>query len=45
LAIELAEDLGVMLVARAKSRHFQVFSCHDQLVLDAIPPVKDRTKN
>ena len=37
MAIELAEDLGVMLVARAKSRHFQVFSCHDQLVLDAVP--------
>jgi len=42
MAIELAQDLGVMLVARAKSRHFQVFSCHDQLVLDAIPPVKTR---
>jgi len=40
MAIELAEDLGVMLVARAKSRHFQVFSCHDQLVLDAIPPTR-----
>jgi len=40
MAIELAEDLGVMLVARAKSRHFQVFSCHDQLVFDAVPPVK-----
>ena len=37
MAIELAEDLGVMLVARAKSRHFQVFSCHDQMVYDAIP--------
>ena len=37
MAIELAEDLGVMLVARAKSRHFQVFSCHEYLVYDAIP--------
>ncbi|MFT5113546.1 MAG: FdhD protein [Parasphingorhabdus sp.] len=37
MAIELAEDLGVMLVARAKSRHFQVFSCQKQLVYDAIP--------
>lgn len=34
MAIELAEDLGVMLVARAKSRRFQIFSCHRQLVLD-----------
>ena len=37
MAIELAEDLGVMLIARAKSRHFEVFSCHDQLILDAKP--------
>ncbi len=36
MAVELAEDLGVMLVARAKSRHFQVFSCHDRLVLDRV---------
>jgi len=35
MAVELAEDLGVMLVARAKSRRFQVFSCHDRLVFDA----------
>lgn len=34
MAVELAEDLGVMLVARAKSRHFQVFSCHENLVFD-----------
>lgn len=32
MAVELAKDLGVMLVARAKSRHYQVFSCHDQLM-------------
>ena len=44
MAIELAEDLGVMLVARAKSRHFEVFSCHDQLVLDAIPVGKRTNK-
>ena len=36
MAVELAEDLGVMLVARAKSRHFEVFSCRDRVVLDAI---------
>ncbi len=37
MAVELAEDLGVMLVARAKSRHFQVFSCHERLALDRKP--------
>lgn len=38
MAVELAEDLGVMLIARAKSRHFQVFSCHGQLLLDEPAP-------
>lgn len=33
-AIELAETTGVMLVARARGHGFQVFSCHDRLVLD-----------
>jgi formate dehydrogenase assembly factor FdhD len=42
MAVELAEDLGVMLVARAKSRHFSVFSCHDRLVLDAVRDVSPR---
>lgn len=37
MAVELAEDLGVMLVARAKSRHFQVFSCHERLEFDRNP--------
>ncbi|GJL80377.1 MAG: formate dehydrogenase accessory protein [marine bacterium B5-7] len=35
MAVELAEDLNVMLVARAKSHQFKVFSNHDQLVFDA----------
>ncbi len=35
MAVELAEDLGVLLVARAKGRHFQVFSRHDSLVYDS----------
>jgi FdhD protein len=36
MAVELADDLGVMLIARAKSRNFQVFSCPDHLLLDAV---------
>ncbi len=31
-AVELARDVGVMLVARARGRGFQVFSCQDRLV-------------
>ncbi len=34
MAIELANDLNVMLIARAKSRHFQVFTGHERLILD-----------
>ncbi len=33
-AVQLAEKLGVMLVGRARSRQFQVFSAHDRLIFD-----------
>ncbi len=35
--VELAERFGVMLVARAKGRHFQAIHAHRRLELDAIP--------
>ena len=35
--VELAERFGVMLVARAKGRHFQAFHANRRLELDAIP--------
>ncbi len=34
-AVELAERRGVMLVARARRRQFQVYSGHDRLAFDA----------
>lgn len=37
-AVELARESGVMLVARARRRNFQVFSCHERLV---VPDVAD----
>ncbi|MDQ7728990.1 formate dehydrogenase accessory sulfurtransferase FdhD [Halomonas sp. SpR8] len=36
--VELAERFGVMLIARAKGRHFQAINNHRRLTLDAIPP-------
>ncbi|SDO07768.1 FdhD protein [Halomonas shengliensis] len=35
--VELAERFGVMLVARAKGRHFQAIHAEGRLTLDAIP--------
>lgn len=34
---ELAERFGVMLIARAKGRHFQAINTQNRLALDAIP--------
>lgn len=44
--VELAERFGVLLIARAKGRHFQAIHAGDRLVLDSPPPVRpgDRSK-
>jgi FdhD protein len=36
--LELARKVGVVLIARAKGRHFLVYNGADQIVFDAIPP-------
>lgn len=36
--VELAERFGVMLIARAKGRHFQAINIRHCLTFDAIPP-------
>ncbi len=38
--VELAERFGVMLIARAKGRHFQAIHAGVRLELDAIPPAR-----
>ena len=38
MGLELAQDLGVALIARAKGRHFLVYNGEDTLIYDAIPP-------
>ncbi len=37
MGLELAQDLGVTMIARAKGRHFLVFNGGDRLLFDAIP--------
>jgi FdhD protein len=38
MGLELAQDLGVALIARAKGRHFLVYNGDDTLIYDEIPP-------
>ena len=38
--VELAERFGVLLIARAKGRHFQAVDPAGRLALDAIPPLR-----
>ena len=40
MGLELAQDLGVTMIARAKGQHFLVYSGADQLHLDAKPKPK-----
>ena len=39
MGLDLARQLGITMIARAKGRHFEVFSGHDHMVLDEKPPV------
>ncbi len=36
--LELAQKIGVVLIARAKGRHFLVYNGADQINFDAVPP-------
>ena len=38
MGLELAHDLGIVMIARAKGRHFLVYNGAQQIVFDAIPP-------
>jgi FdhD protein len=37
MGLELAQDLGIMMIARAKGRHFLVYNGSERLVFDAKP--------
>ena len=38
--LELAQKIGVILIARAKGRHFLIYNGAEQISFDAIPPVQ-----
>ena len=40
MGLELAQDLGMVMIARAKGRHFLVYNGAGQLALDAVPPAR-----
>jgi FdhD protein len=37
MGLELARDLGVLMIARAKGKHFLVYHGHQQVEFDAKP--------
>jgi FdhD protein len=41
--LDLARKIGVVLIARAKGRHFLVYNGAEQIVFDAIPPANAAT--
>ncbi len=43
MGLELAQDLGMIMIARAKGRHFLVYNGADQIELDAPPKPRLRT--
>lgn len=44
MALQLAQQLGVVLIARAKGRHFLVYNGADKIILDAIPALRLSSK-
>ena len=38
MGLELAEHLGLTMIARAKGKHFLIYHGADNVELDAIPP-------
>ena len=43
MGLELAQDLGVVMIARAKGKHFLVYNGADQIDFDARPTEKPRS--
>ncbi|RAU18581.1 sulfurtransferase FdhD [Nitrincola tibetensis] len=44
MGLEIAQQLGILMLARAKGRHFLVFSGQDRLILDAKPQAQARSE-
>ncbi|MGA8261798.1 MAG: formate dehydrogenase accessory sulfurtransferase FdhD [Arenicellales bacterium] len=45
MGLELAQEVGVIMIARAKGRHFLIYHGADRVVLDAVPPPKETAYN
>ncbi|MDZ7843000.1 MAG: formate dehydrogenase accessory sulfurtransferase FdhD [Gammaproteobacteria bacterium] len=45
MGLELAEETGVIMIARAKGRHFLIYHGADRVDLDAMPPPKETAYN
>ena len=43
MGLSIAESLGILMLARAKGRHFLVFSGQTRLTLDARPPIMHKS--
>ncbi len=41
MGLELAQAIGMTMIARAKGRHFMVYNGSDRIEFDAIPPVRN----
>lgn len=44
MGLELAQELGMTMIARAKGRHFLVYNGEQTIALDAIPPRKPQVQ-
>jgi len=45
MGLELAEEVGMIMIARAKGRHFLIYHGADRVELDAMPPPKETAYN
>jgi len=45
MGLELAEEVGVIMIARAKGKHFLIYHGADRVALDAMPPPKETAYN
>jgi FdhD protein len=45
MGLELAQEVGTIMIARAKGRHFLAYHGADRIVFDAVPPPKETAYN
>ncbi|MFZ0488215.1 MAG: formate dehydrogenase accessory sulfurtransferase FdhD [Arenicellales bacterium] len=45
MGLELAQEVGVIMIARAKGRHFLIYHGSDRVLLDAVPAPKETAYN